>query len=159
MYRAYLRYGIRLSSFRSQESLREAEDYTSSLVEPTSTRGTSIQTYDIAREHNLLSSSNTANMTMENLIDMLDPEIARQMGFTSFGGAKRRKLATTDAPAADEQPDANRRPSNPSGANATPLAQVDARDLSTDLPTSGLGIYGTGSGPSTPHRKHRLIWL
>ena len=82
----------------------------------------------------------------------IDPEIARQMGFASFGGGgnKRRKLATADDAITDVQPqhhdrDVPQRPA-PSGANATPVGDR-APEREEDLPL-GLGIYGTRTAPS-----------
>ena len=87
----------------------------------------------------------TLTMGMENLIEQLDPEIARQMGFTSFGGAKRRKLATADDAVTDAEESKQDQDEPPaSGANAE-IIRGGYNDPS--LPP-GLGIYGTRDAPS-----------
>lgn len=75
---------------------------------------------------------------MEGVLEHMDPEIARQMGFTSFGGAKRRKLANADDAVTDVQEGKQADASSASGANATPYVPYDDSHL-----PPGLGIYGT----------------
>lgn len=95
-------------------------------------------------------------MGTEDIIDQLDPEIARQMGFTSFGGAKRRKLANADDAVTDVQEskkDQDEAP--PSGANAEEIIPGGYND---PILPPGLGIYGTRAVPSKliTHSEHSI---
>lgn len=81
-------------------------------------------------------------MGTEDLIAQLDPEIARQMGFTSFGGAKRRKLATADDAVTDVESSRHEPP--PRDANGEEIIPGGYND--PNLPP-GLGIYGTRAVP------------